>query len=161
MAFAHTDRVGGNRRAKKPRGFKSYFDVLFDPAFRLSPGIEAQRIGAKEFPLWVGPLGFQMACHNPSVIEAMLTGRPYPVRALYASGVNIAVTYPDTARTIEALKSLDLFVVAAHTLTPTAAWADFVLPQNAVNNALNVPDYITLRRNRACIAGCGYCLRCS
>ena len=70
-----------------------------------------------------------MACHNPSVIEAMLTGRPYPVRALYASGVNIAVTYPDTARTIEALKSLDLFVVAAHTMTPTAAWADFVLPK--------------------------------
>jgi anaerobic selenocysteine-containing dehydrogenase len=123
------DRVGGNRRAKKPRGFKSYLDVLFDPAFRLSPDIESQRIGASEFPLWAGPLGFQMACHNPSVIEAMLTGRPYPVRALYASGVNIAVTYPDTARTIEALKSLDLFVVAAHTMTPTAAWADFVLPK--------------------------------
>ncbi len=123
------DRVGGNRRAKKPGGFKSYFDVLFDPAFRLPPEIEAQRIGASEFPLWAGSLGFQMACHNPSVIEAMLTGRPYPVRALYASGVNIAVTYPDTARTIEALKGLDLFVVAAHTMTPTAAWADFVLPK--------------------------------
>jgi len=46
-----------------------------------------------------------MACHNPSVIEAILTGRPYPVRALYVSGVNIAVTYPDTARTIDALKA--------------------------------------------------------
>jgi anaerobic selenocysteine-containing dehydrogenase len=48
---------------------------------------------------------------------------------LFASGVNIAVTYPDTRRTIEALCSLDLFVVAAHTMTPTAAWADLILPK--------------------------------
>jgi thiosulfate reductase/polysulfide reductase chain A len=123
------DRVGGNRRAKKPAGFKSYFDVLFDPAFRLSPDVEAQRLGAAEFPLWSGPMGYQMACHNPTVIDAILTGRPYPVRALFASGVNIAVTYPDTKRTVEALCSLDLFVVAAHTMTPTAAWADLVLPK--------------------------------
>ena len=123
------DRIGGNRRAKKPAGFKTYFDVLFDPAFRLSPDVEAERIGARQFPLWAGPLGYQMACHNPSVIDAMLTGRPYPVRALFASGVNIAVTYPDTPRTIEALKSLDVFVVAAHTMTPTAAWADLILPK--------------------------------
>jgi anaerobic selenocysteine-containing dehydrogenase len=123
------DRVGGNRRVKKPAGFKSYFDVLFDPAFRLSPDVEAQRLGAAEFPLWSGPMGYQMACHNPTVIDAILTGRPYPVRALFASGVNIAVTYPDTRRTIEALCSLDLFVVAAHTMTPTAAWADLILPK--------------------------------
>jgi thiosulfate reductase/polysulfide reductase chain A len=123
------DRIGGNRRGKKPPGFKTYFDVLFDPAFRLPPDVEAERIGAKEFPLWSGPLGYQMACHNPSVIDAMLTRRPYPVRALFASGVNIAVTYPDTQRTIEALESLDLFVVAVQTMTPTAAWADLVLPK--------------------------------
>src|SRR5690348_17714037 len=43
----------------------------------------------------------------PSVIEAMLTGKPYPVRALYASGVNILVTYPNSRRSIEALRSLD------------------------------------------------------
>jgi len=46
------DRVGGNRRPKRPQGFKTYFDILFDPAFRLSPEIEAQRIGASQFPLW-------------------------------------------------------------------------------------------------------------
>src|SRR6516165_5952230 len=104
-------------------------DLLHMAEFRLAPEVEALTIGADRFPLWAGPKGWQTACHNPSVIEAMLTGRPYPVRALYASGVNIAVTYPDTARTIEAIKGLELFVVAAHTMTPTAAWADFVLPK--------------------------------
>jgi len=44
----------------------------------------------------------------------MLTGRPYPVRALFASGCKYAVTYPDTQRTVEAAEKLDLFVVAAH-----------------------------------------------
>ena len=59
----------------------------------------------------------------------MLTGRPYPVRALYASGVNILVTYPNTRRTIEALRSLDFVAVAAHAMTPTAEHADIVLPK--------------------------------
>ena len=59
----------------------------------------------------------------------MLTGKPYPVRALYASGVNIAVTYPDTRRTIQALESLDFVAVAAHAMTPTAEYADIVLPK--------------------------------
>ena len=125
----NVDRVGGNRRAKKPPGFKTSFDVLFDPARRLPAEIEDRRIGARQFPLWSGPLGFQMACHNPSVITAILTGAPYPVRALYASGANILLTYPDVERTVAALKSLDLFWVASHYLTPTAAWADYVLPK--------------------------------
>jgi len=59
----------------------------------------------------------------------MLTSKPYPVRALYASGVNIVVTYPDARRTMEALRSLDFVAVAAHAMTPTAAQADLVLPK--------------------------------
>lgn len=125
----NVDRFGGNRRAKRPKGFKTYSDILFDPRFRLAPDVESERIGAKEFPLWSGPLGFQMACHNPTILRAMREGDPYPVRALFASGVNIALTYPDTATTIESLKSLDLFVAGAHTMTPTAVWADYVLPK--------------------------------
>ncbi len=123
------DRPGGNRRIKRPAGFRNYTDLLHDPAFRLPPHVEAQRIGAEDYPLWAGVDGWQKACHNPAVIEAILTGRPYPVRALYVSGVNIAVTYPDTARTIEAFKALDFLVVATHSMNPTAAWADILLPK--------------------------------
>ena len=91
--------------------------------------MERQTIGADRFPLWAGPDGWQMACHNPSVLEAILTGRPYPVRAMYVSGVNIVVTYPDTARTVRALRSLDFLAVATQMLTPTAELADLVLPK--------------------------------
>lgn len=123
------DRVGGNRRAKRPAGFRTWMDLIHDKRFRLPEEIERQTIGAERFPLWAGPLGWQTACHNSSVLDAMLTGEPYPVRALYASGVNITVMYPDTRRTLQALNSLDFFVVAAHTMTPTAAVADLVLPK--------------------------------
>jgi anaerobic selenocysteine-containing dehydrogenase len=123
------DRPGGNLRLRTPAGFKSYGDLLHMPEFRLDDAGEARTIGVDRFPLWAGPKGWQTACHNPSVIEAMLTGRPYPVRALYASGVNILVTYPNTRRTMEALRSLDFVAVAAHAMTPTAEFADIVLPK--------------------------------
>ena len=125
----NVDRPGGNRRVKKPRGFSTYLDVLHRPEFRLPRAVEEQTIGAAQFPLWAGPKGWQTACHNPSVISAILTGRPYPVRAMYVSGVNILVTYPDTARTQAALRSLDFLAVATHAMTPTAEIADIVLPK--------------------------------
>jgi anaerobic selenocysteine-containing dehydrogenase len=141
------DRPGGNRRGKRPKGFRSGFDVLHDPAFRLPLEVEKQTIGAAQFPLWSGPEGWQTACHNPSVIEAMLSGRPYAVRALYVSGVNIAVTYPDTARTLAALRSLDFLAVATHSMNPTAALADLVLPKT-----------VTLEEEEVTLHAAGPCL---
>ena len=123
------DRPGGNLRIKKPHGFRTPMDLLHDPAFRLPDDVARQALGADRFPLWAGPAGWQTACHNPTVIEAVLTGKPYPVRAMYVSGVNIAVTYPDSRRTVAALRALDFLAVAAHTMTPTAALADIVLPK--------------------------------
>jgi anaerobic selenocysteine-containing dehydrogenase len=125
----NVDREGGNRRVKSPRGFRSYLELLHMPAFRLPIEVERQTIGADRFPLWAGPLGWQTACHNPSVIDAILTSRPYPVRAMYITGVNIAVTYPNTQRTLEAMRSLDFVAVAGHEMTPTAQMADIVLPK--------------------------------
>jgi thiosulfate reductase/polysulfide reductase chain A len=106
----NVDRPGGNLRMRTPKGFRNPGDLLHMPQFRLDAETEMKTIGADRFPLWAGPKGWQTACHNPSVIEAMLTGRPYPVRALYASGVNIVA-------------------VAAHAMTPTAEHADIVLPK--------------------------------
>ena len=125
----NVDRPGGNLRLRTPKGFRNYGDLLHMPEFRLDAATERRTIGADRFPLWAGPRGWQTACHNPSVIAAMLTGNPYPVRALYASGVNILVTYPNTRRTIEALRSLDFVAVAAHAMTPTAEYADILLPK--------------------------------
>jgi thiosulfate reductase/polysulfide reductase chain A len=149
------DRPGGNLRQRTPKGFSNYLDLLHRPEHRLPREIEERTIGADRFPLWAGPRGWQTACHNPTVIEAMLTGEPHPVRALYASGVNILVTYPDTRRTIEALRGLDFVVVAAHQMTPTAQWADIVLPKTTTleeEEVSFVPSGPTVVFTRALVA---------
>ena len=125
----NVDRAGGNLRVKKPTGFSNYIDLLHRPEHRLPEEIERRTIGADRYPLWAGPEGWQTACHNPSVIEAMLTAKPHPVRAAYISGVNILLTYPDTRKTMAALRSLDFVAVATHLMTPTAELADIVLPK--------------------------------
>ena len=148
------DRPGGNLRQRTPKGFSSYLELLHRPEHRLPADVEARTIGADRFPLWAGPRGWQTACHNPSVIEAMLTGKPHPVRALYASGVNILVTYPDTRRTIAALRSLDFVAVAAHQMTPTAEWADIVLPKTTTleeEEVMFVPSGPTVVFTRATV----------
>jgi len=123
------DRKGGNRRGKRPSGFTNYVEILHKPEFRLPPEVANKTIGADQFPVWAGPNGYQTSCHNPSVIEAALTDKPYPVRAMYITGVNIVVTYPDTQKTIVALKSLDFLAVGTHMMNPTAEIADLVLPK--------------------------------
>ena len=121
--------LGGNRRVKKPKGFLDNLQVVHDPKFRLPKEIEEQTLGADKYPLWAGPRGWQTACHNPTAIDAILTGKPYPVRAMYVSGANIVVTYPNTPKTVDALRSLDFLMVASDTMTPTAELADIVLPK--------------------------------
>ncbi|MEX2453162.1 MAG: molybdopterin-dependent oxidoreductase [Rhodospirillaceae bacterium] len=125
----NVDRRGGNIRVKRPRGFRNYIDILHDPAFSLPADVSGATLGADRFPLWAGPKGWQTSAHNPTVLDAILTGKPYPVRAMYVSGVNIAVTYPDTNRVMAALKSLDFLAVATHMMTPTSELADLVLPK--------------------------------
>ena len=125
----NVDRRGGNLRVKRPRGFRNYIDILHDPRFALPSTVAEKALGADTFPLWAGSKGWQTSVHNPTALDAILTGKPYPVRAMYISGVNIAVTYPDTRKVIAALRSLDFLAVASHMMTPTSEIADIVLPK--------------------------------
>lgn len=71
---------------------------------------------------------FEVYAHGPSIYRAIITGKPYPVRALITLASNPMVTAPNTHLVYEALKSLDLYVVADFFLTPSAQLADYVLP---------------------------------
>lgn len=126
------DREGTNRLPKQQSGFRDYFSIINDPAFRLPMEIEEKIIGGEEYPLWSGPKSWSKSSHNPSLIRAAITGRPYPIKGLYVSGVNIVCTYPDIRNTIAALRQLDLLVVATDHMTPTAELADFVLPKTTL-----------------------------
>ena len=60
--------------------------------------------------------------------DAILMGKPYPVRGLVGFGANLVVSQADGAHAVEALKRLDFFVHVDLFMTPTAALADIVLP---------------------------------
>lgn len=93
----------------------------------LSPEQAAKRIGGKKFKA----LNRHGYAHPPTCFDAMLTDRPYPLRGLIAIGTNVATTYPNTPKVIDALKSLDFLAVHDIFMTPTAELADVVLPAAA------------------------------
>ena len=71
---------------------------------------------------------YEVYAHGPSIFRAVLTGKPYPVRGMITLSSNPMVTAPNTKLVYEALKSLDLYVVADFFMTPSAQLADYVLP---------------------------------
>jgi thiosulfate reductase/polysulfide reductase chain A len=95
---------------------------------RLPPEVEAKRIGSKEFPFIAGmeaPIPF---VHSSLAAEAMLTGKPYPIKASYCAGGNPIVNMQNTRKIWRALQNLELHVVSDFFMTPTAELADYVLP---------------------------------
>jgi anaerobic selenocysteine-containing dehydrogenase len=129
----NVDIPGGNPLKKYMPGFQNYHDFVEKrPDLKLPRELEEKRIGARLFPLWCGPDSVAQVSHNPSVIRAILTGDPYPIKAMYVTGVNIALTYPDTQKTLEALRKLDFLVCATHTMTPVAELADIVFPKTTI-----------------------------
>ncbi|MBI4334308.1 MAG: molybdopterin-dependent oxidoreductase [Chloroflexi bacterium] len=68
------------------------------------------------------------ASHPPSVLRAMSTGQPYPVRAAITFGNNCMVASGNSKLVYQSLKSLDLYAVCDYWMTPCAELADYVLP---------------------------------
>jgi len=66
--------------------------------------------------------------HAPTVWRAILTGKPYPVKALIVVGSNPLVTGANTKLIYKALMKLDLLVTHDLYMTPTADLSDYVTP---------------------------------
>lgn len=62
------------------------------------------------------------------VLDTILTGDPYPIRAGYLQCTNVLCSHANAQKTLNALKNLDFLVVSELFMTPTAELADFVLP---------------------------------
>jgi anaerobic selenocysteine-containing dehydrogenase len=77
--------------------------------------------------------------HQPTIYRAMITGKPYPVKALMVHAHNPMLVQGNTKLIYKALKSLELSVVFDYFRTPTAELADYVLP---VASWLERPDYM-------------------
>jgi anaerobic selenocysteine-containing dehydrogenase len=94
----------------------------------LSPEDSDKAVGLDRFPL--GPGGWRMSStpQGYNVYEAMLTGKPYPVKALLGFGGNLATSNVPVLRGREALLNLEFHAEAELFMTGTAELADIVLP---------------------------------
>lgn len=97
----------------------------------LTPEADAKRLGGKQFKLLGGAGADLPAAHIPTLLQAMRTGVPYPVKAFLVFGNNTLTTYANTTQVYESLMQLDFMVCADLFMTPTAELADIVLPAAA------------------------------
>lgn len=100
-----------------PRLGSFHIDVAEDP------------IGTTEHPLFHQLWGRRSPYGQAMYFaDAVLSEKPYPIKALLVTGGNPALTLPDSSRIKQAFKKLDFLVVMDLFMTDTARLADIVLP---------------------------------
>ena len=121
----NTDIPGGNIVIRNAFDQNVSYNYGFN---NLPPEVQAKRIGS-EYPL-MSKAGFSSTAHSDSILQAIETGEPYPIRMLWLTSTNpIANMASDAPRVYRAVKTLDFVVVNDLFLSPTAvAFADVFLP---------------------------------
>jgi anaerobic selenocysteine-containing dehydrogenase len=64
------------------------------------------------------------------------------IRALFSNGGNPVAAWPDQARSLQAMETLDLLVAIDHRMTQTAQFADYVLPPRLSLERSDVPPFM-------------------
>ena len=96
-------------------GVTTYNGALLDAALDLSDWLNPDKLAYTYLP----PISF---------CDAVLKGKPFQVKAAWFPVDNFVNQQGDTNRTISALQELDFIVVSDVFMTPTAQYADIVLP---------------------------------
>ena len=99
-------------------------DILLE---RLSPEMVKKCISGG-YPICDGTAAPKLFAHPHLVLEAMKTGKPYKIRALFSNANNTLISVPDSRHAYECLQCLEFFVYMDFFMTPTAELADLVLP---------------------------------
>lgn len=85
----------------------------------------ARAAGREQFPLYSHYRG---ESHATALVDAVLKGRPYPIRALIIHGASLLTSWPQPEIWREVLEKLDFVVCIDRQQTADAAYADIVLP---------------------------------
>ena len=93
----------------------------------LSPEQLKKSVGSADRPLGPERNGW---ITTDALYDAILEGKPYPIKGMVNFGTNILVSHADTGRGIAALEALEFSVHIDMFMTPSATLADIVLPVN-------------------------------
>lgn len=101
------------------------FKLMTWPAYEITSKLYKERYGIPQCMS-----GHNFLAPQPLVWRAILTGKPYPIKAMITWTSNPLLNAGNTKMVYQALKSsnLELHVVLEHFMTPTALLADYVLP---------------------------------
>ena len=92
----------------------------------LPKDIVSRRLGCDILPL--GSPGLSGRIQAKHAYDAILTGKPYPIKAVVAFGGDPLLGYGDSARGKQALADLDFFVDVDIFANPSSVFADLLLP---------------------------------
>ncbi|MBW2039922.1 MAG: molybdopterin-dependent oxidoreductase [Deltaproteobacteria bacterium] len=122
----------------------------------LPPEQRAKRLGGDQYKL-----ASRVALITPKVAwDAILTGKPYPLKAGLLCGTNPVTTRANAKEAYDALKKLEFLAVIDFFLTPTAELADIFLPagtwleQNHVADNWKRHGYVLARQKAVEIGEC-------
>ncbi|MFW9988546.1 MAG: molybdopterin-dependent oxidoreductase, partial [Candidatus Odinarchaeota archaeon] len=122
----------------------------------LPPQQKKKRLGGNQYKL-----ADRMTIITPKCAwDAILKGKPYPVKAGYLVGTNPVVSRANANEVYKALKNLEFLAVSDFFLTPTAELADIFLPagtwleQDHVSENWKYHGYILARQKAVEIGEC-------
>jgi anaerobic selenocysteine-containing dehydrogenase len=120
------NRPGGNMPldfafCEQGAGFRTHDEEF---AVETMPEGYGDRVGAKRFPVWAKLV---TQCQCADLARQILEGTPYPIKAMFACGMNYRM-FPGDADIKRALEKLDFFVDVDLFMTDSAKLADIVLP---------------------------------
>jgi len=117
-------------------GGSTFSRTLKQRSLRLSKELTGE-VGAS-YPLFSR---FIRESSSAPVTDAILEGKPYPVKALIINGSNIVQTWPETKKVKQAFEQLDLSVVMDMFMNETAQMADVFLPAASFVESTVFKDY--------------------
>ena len=115
---------GGNPNFVEPTGpGRSCYGRDFSVFWNLPPEQARKRLGMDKYPIessWM--------CNPEPIWEAILEGKPFPVRAAGLFGSNAMCAYAHSQHVKKALSAVDFLFAVDYFHTPTTALADVILP---------------------------------
>jgi anaerobic selenocysteine-containing dehydrogenase len=127
------DVPGGNTYTSVTRFNRLMTNLRLPERVAPDPGVGAA------YPIFTKVVG---ETSSIPLTEQMLSGQPYPIKALLIAGNNAALTWPDTNKLRRGRKQLDLMVVIDIFMTDTAQMADIVLPGTSFLERPEIRDYL-------------------
>jgi len=133
--------VPGGEKIQSPMPGVNKRSPEFQCRDRLAEEMWQKRLGADKYKFLCGKAAANPEAHSPEVFQAMLTGKPYPIKAMLFWGCD-GQLFANINEVIEAIKKLDFIVVIDRRNTLASKFADVLLPVSTFLEQDNIFDYL-------------------